>query len=467
MKGKLAAVAALAGGVALGGTVGAYGLHRRPRPLKAHYSNAPTKVVIVGGGFGGLTALNTLVKALDGEEGVGALLLDRVNFTTFWPMVPSAISGNIEVNHAARSIRRIVAPLGAEFRQSEATDVDFEAREVYTDEGVFPYDYLILAPGSRTAYFGIPGAKEHSLDLKGLGDALRIRNRVIDAFEEAERLGPGAPDDLLTFVFIGGGPTGVEAAAATHDLVFDVLIGDYPNVNFDRVRLVLVNAGERILKGVDPPLAHAAEHRLASQRVEVMDNARVEEVTPEFVKLSDGRTIGARTTVWAAGIDPGPFVANFDLSKDDRGRVLVDEFLRVKDRSEVYALGDCARIDYGGPPIPALAQAAEQQGELAGRNLTAQIRGGDLKPFRYRSLGQLVDLGSESALVDILGVRFVGLLGTAVWKAVYLYELGHNLNRARVLFDWTVDFFARTDTSKLFESDEKLPKLSDTPRSGS
>lgn len=449
MKGKLAAAVTLAGGA-----VGTYRYLKRPQPLKTHYSNARTKVVIAGGGFGGLTALKSFVSSLNGEEGVGALVLDRVNFTTFWPMVPSAISGNIEVRHAAHSIRRIVAPLGAEFRQAEATGVDFEARTVHAGEREFPYDYLVLAPGSRTAYFGIPGARENSMDLKGLRDALRVRNRVINAFEEAERLGPQqTPDDLLTFVFVGAGPTGVEAAADTNDLIFDVLEGDYPNVNFDRVRLILVNSGERILKGMDPSLAHAAERRLAAQRVEVLNHTRVREVQGDSVTLSDGRTIKTRAVVWAAGIDPGPFIANLDLSKDERGRVLVDQCLRVRNRPDVYALGDCARMDYDGPPIPALAQAAEQQGELAGRNLAAQMRGASLEPFRYRPLGHLVDLGSASALVDILGVKSAGILGAAIWKMVYLYELGYNLNRARVLFDWIVDFFTRTDISKLYEEE--------------
>lgn len=447
---KVAALAALAGGAALG----AYGYTRRPKPLKTHYSNAPTKVVIVGAGFGGLTALNTLVKAMGGEEGVGALVLDRVNFTTFWPIVPSAISGNIEVRHAAHSVRRIAAPLGAEFRQAEATGVDFEAREVLTKEGVFPYDHLILSPGSRTAYFGILGARENSLDLKGLRDALRIRNRIINTFEEAESLEEEAPDDLLSFVFVGGGPTGVEAAAGAHDLIFDVLMDDYPNVDFDRVRLILVNSGERLLKGMDPSLAHAAERRLAAARIEVLNNTRVEEVTPFSVTLSGGRTMGVRSTIWAAGIDPGPFIASLDAAKDTRGRLLVDEYLRVGDRPGVYAVGDCARMDYDGPPVPALAQAAEQQGERVGRNLAAALRGEEPKTFRYRPLGELVDLGDGNALADILGVRFAGSLGAAVWKAVYLYELGYNLNRTRVLFDWIVDYFTRTDTSKLYEGDE-------------
>jgi NADH dehydrogenase len=294
------------------------------------------------------------------------------------------------------------------------------------------------------------------VDLKGLRDALRVRNRVIDSFEEAERLGDEIPEGLLTFVFVGGGPTGVEAAADTNDLIFDVLEGDYPNVNFDRVRLVLVNSGERILKGIDPALAHAAQRRLASQRVEIINDIKVTEVRSGGVSLSDGRDIPARTVVWAAGVNPGPLVAGLDVPKDDRGRILVDEYLRVKDRPGVYSMGDCARVDYDGPPVPALAQAAEQQGIVAGRNLAAEIRNkgqAELTPFRYRPLGQLVDLGTQSALTDIMGVKISGRLGALVWKAVYLYELGHNLNRARVLVDWIVDLLARPDTSKLYEED--------------
>ncbi len=451
MRGKLAAVA-----TALG-AAGAYGLLRRRKPMQTQYSEAPKKVLIIGGGFGGLAALEGLVGALDGDEEVGVALLDRVNFTTFYPMVPSVISGSVEVRHVAHSIRRIIQPLGAEFYQREATEVDFEAREVRTTRGNFPYDYLVLAPGSRTAYFDTPGARENSMDLKGLRDALEVRNRVIDSFEEAEYLGDETPEGLLTFVFVGAGPTGVEAAADTEDLVFNVLEGDYPNVDFGRVRLVLVNPGERILKEIDPSLAHVAQRRLAAQRVEVLNHAKVTEVRPDGVSLSDGREIPAHTVVWAAGINPGPLVAGLDVAKDDRGRILVDEYLRVKGRSGVYSIGDSVRMDYDGPPVPALAQAAEQQGAVAARNLAAEIRGqspAGLAPFRYRPLGQLVDLGTESALTDIMGMRISGRLAAYVWRAVYLYELGHNVNRARVLMDWAIDLVTRPDTSKLYEDDE-------------
>ena len=310
-----------------------------------------------------------------------------------------------------------------------------------------------MTPGSRTAYFGASGARKNAIDLKGLREALQVRNTVIDCFEEAEWLRGNFGDDLLTFVFVGGGPTGVEGAADTYDLIFGVLKDDYPMVDFGRVRLILVNSGEHILKGLDPSLANAATRRLATQRVEVINNAKVEQLRPDSVRLSNGRTIPTRTTVWAAGIEPAPLVENLDVQRDDRGRILVDEFLRVKDESGVYAVGDRARIDYDGPPIPALAQAAEQEGKRAASNLASEVDGGTLVAFRYRHLGQLVDLGESSALTDILGIKISGVLGDLIWKGVYLYELGYNLNRAQVLADWLISLFARPDTSRLFEEE--------------
>ena len=434
----------------------AYNRLRKPKPLNRTYADAPMQILIVGGGFGGLAAAKELAHALSASQDVGAALLDGVNYTTFWPLVPSVIPSDVEVRHLAHSIRRILRPLGVEFFQDEVRGVDFEAREVRTNEGTFSYDYLILSPGSRTTFFGTPGAEENAMDIKGLRDALRVRNRIIDRFEEAERLRGDHDGGLLTFVFVGGGPTGVEAAADTHDLIFDVLKDDYPNVNFGQVRIVLVNAGDHILEGVDPSLAHAATRRLASQRIEVINGTKAKEIRPEAVVLSDGRTIPSRTTVWAAGIEPASLVANLDAQTDHRGRLLVDRYLRLKGRPGVYAVGDGTSIDYEGPPVPALAQAAEQEGKRAALNLAAEIKGEAPVPFNYRSLGQLVDLGEGSALVDILGAKISGRVGALIWKGVYLYELGHSLNRAQVLADWMIDLFARPDTSKLFE-DAKPP----------
>ena len=453
MKSKLAA-----GGLILGATWEAYRRLSRSNPLRGSYADAPTKILIVGGGFGGLATARELVRSLGGSGDVGVALVDRMNYTTFWPMVPSIIPSNAEVRHVAHSLRRILQPLGVEFFQDEVTDVDFQARQVKTGGGDYPYDYLVLAPGSRTTFFGTPGAKENAMDIKGLRDALRVRNHVIDCFEQAERLRDAAPDDLLAFVVVGGGATGVEAAAEIHDLIFDVLKDDYPNVDFDRVRIVLVNAGDHILQGLDSSLVNAAARRLASQRIRVVNDSKVKEVRSDAVVISDGSTIPTRTTVWAAGIEPPRMVGNLFAQKDHRDRMLVDQYLRVKGKPGVYAVGDCTSMQYDGPPIPALAQAAEQQGKRAASNLAAETKDKAPVPFRYRSVGQLVDLGEGSAIVDILGVKLGSLLGALIWKGVYLYELGYDLNRAHVLADWTIDLFTRPDPSKLFEdSNQKNP----------
>ena len=445
-------------GLIAGAAWTAYNRLREPAPLSNSYADATTQILIVGGGFGGLAAARELARTFGGGQDVGVALLDRLNYTTFWPLVPSVIATNVEVRHLARSIRRILTPLGVEFFQEEVTRVDFEAREVRTNEGTFSYDYLILSPGSQTAFFDTPGAEHNAMDIKGLRDVLWVRNHIIDRFDEAERLRGVHDGGLLTFVFVGGGPTGVESATDAHDLIFAVLKGDYPNVDFGQVRIVLVNAGDQILEGVDPSLVHAATRRLAARRIEVLNGTKAKEIRPDAVVLSDGRTIPTRTTVWGAGIAPASLVENLGAQKDRRGRLLVDQYLRVRGRPGVYAVGDCTNIDYDGPPVPALAQAAEQEGKRAALNLAAEIKGEAPVPFGYRSLGQLVDLGEGSALVDILGTQVSGRIGSLIWRGIYLYELGYNLNRAQVLADWTIDLFVRPDTSKLFE-DSKPPTI--------
>ena len=201
MKGKLVAtVAALTGGVAAFKT---YQRSQAPKPVETHYFDAPIKVLILGGGFGGLAAAGGLVRALGGDPRVGVALLDETNYTTFYPMVPRAISSNVEVRHLAHPLRNIVEPLGMQFFQAEVKEIDFEVREVQTGRGNFAYDYLVLAPGSRTAFFDTPGVVENAIDFKGLREALRIRNRIIDCVEEAEWRRGDHEDDLLTFVFVG------------------------------------------------------------------------------------------------------------------------------------------------------------------------------------------------------------------------------------------------------------------------
>ena len=231
------------------------------------------------------------------------------------------------------------------------------------------------------------------------------------------------------------------------------LEGSYPNVDFDRAKVILVNSGDRILKDLDSSLANAATARFDAQNIELINNARVAEVHPDRVVLSTERVIPTRTTVWAAGVEPGKMVQNLDLPKDNRSRILVDEYLRVKDRPGVYAVGDCITVDYDGPPIPALAQSAEQEGETVGHSLAADITGDGPTKFEYEPLGTLVDLGSGSSLADILGVKVTGAVGEFAWRMVYLKELGYNLNRAQVFSDWIIDYITQPNISKLIEEE--------------
>jgi NADH dehydrogenase len=313
----------------------------------------------------------------------------------------------------------------------------------------------------RGLHYEVHGSGEPLLLIHGTGSSLRVWDPIVGllaahrtviavdlpGFGFSPPITPGTPPTP-------GGFAGILAAFLRR------LGHDDAHVTGNSVggwtALVLVNAGDHILQGIDPSLVRATARRLASQRIEVINDAKVKEVRPDAVVLSDRRTIAARTTVWATGIEPPALVKSLDVDKDHRGRIRVDEFMRVNSRSGVYAVGDCTSIDYDGSPVPALAQVAEQEGKRAALNLAAEMKGEVLIPFHYRSLEQLVDVGEGSALVDILGAKASGRVGTLIWKGIYLYEFGYNLNRVQVLADWLIDLFARPDTSKLFE-DSKRP----------
>jgi NADH dehydrogenase len=438
-------------GLVVGGTLAAVSVLRRA--LKSRTRHAPWEkatygeflhqVLVVGGGFAGYMAAKTLCDFTEERDDVGVLVIFKENYFAFWPMVPGIIGSEVDIGNIAQPLRRPLIEAGASFRRAELKGVDFERKFVIADGGKeFPYDHLILALGSQPNFFGVPGVKEHSLALGRLADALRIRNRVIERFEQAI-LDPGElPDSRLTFVVIGGGATGIETAAEIHALVHEALAPDYPNIDVDEVRIFVIEAGQEILGELDPALRRAASMELAARGIKVITGVRATEVMADWVKLDDGREIRTENVVWTAGIRPNAKLEDLDLPLTERDGVVVDEHLRVPGRCGVWAIGDSAAIPQGdGRLAPPTAQAAVQEGRIAARNILATIDGKDhrLEEFDYRPLGQLVELGSRFAVNEVMGVRFSGFTAALFWRAVYLSKLESPQNRARVAADWILE----------------------------
>lgn len=416
------------------------------------YMDFPKRVLIVGGGFAGYMAAKILCELTKDRDDVGVMVISRENYFTFWPMVAGVISSDVETRNVAQPLRRALIELGASFRRAELEGVNFERRCVTAGGQEFPYDHLVLALGGEPAYFGIPGVEKHCISMKGITDAERIRNRVIERYEEATLARGDVPESRRTFVIIGGGATGVETAAEIDTLTREVLAPDYPNIDPHSVRIILVESNNEILKELDPALRRAARGRLAERRIEVINNVRAKEVTADRVFLDDGREILCENVIWTAGGSASSKLEDLDVPHLGRKGVEVDQYMRVVGRENVWAIGDCAaNVDKKGEPVPPNAQAAAQEGEAVAKNVLASVDGREdnLAPFEYRPLGQLVELGSEFAVNEVVGVKFSGLVAALFWRATYLLKLESPQNRARIATDWLLDLFYRPTVTQI------------------
>jgi len=284
--------------------------------------------------------------------------------------------------------------------------------------------------------------EEYCISIRGLHAGQEICDRVIERYEETTLAHGEVPDSLLTFVVIGGGATGVEVASELHSLVHDLLVPDYPNISPYRIKIILVDANKEVLKELDPALRRVARKKLADLRIEVINNVKAKEVTSEKVILDDGREISAQNVIWTAGARASIKLEDLDLPHDERKGLEVDRFMRVVGHDNVWGIGDCAaNVDKDGKPVPPNAQAAVQEGEAVARNILAAIDGRELAPFRYKPLGQLVEMGSEFAVNEVMGVKFSGFIAALFWRLTYLYKLESPQSRARIAADWLLDLF--------------------------
>ena len=395
-------------------------------------------VVIVGAGFGGMR----VARGLRGAQ-VDVTLLDRHNYHLFVPLLYQVATAGLEPEEIAQPVRRVLR--GAEnvrFRLATVTAVDLERRVVVTDTGDLPYDYLVLAAGSSTNYFGLDSVAQVACALRDLDEAERLRDSVLRAFEAASvEPDPERQRQLMTIVVVGGGPTGVELAGALAELRRHVLPHDFPDLELDSARILLLEATDRLLPGMPPRLQSKAQDTLRKLGVEVRLQAAVAGADRGGVILKTGERIAAGAVVWVAGLRAAPLVETLPATKGPNGRLIVRETLQLPEHPEVYAIGDMAHV--GGPdarPHPMLAPVAIQQGDLVAKNILRQLQGKEPLPFRYRDRGTMVTIGRQAAVAHIFGLKLSGFIAWVLWLTVHLFWLIGFRNRLLVLVNWAWNY---------------------------
>jgi NADH dehydrogenase len=411
----------------------------RPRQEGAATPTAePPRVVIVGAGFGGLRAARALARVR-----VRVVLLDRHNYHLFQPLLYQVATAGLEPEGIAKPVRAILrGQQNLEFRLAEVTGLDPAARIVRTDTGDVPYDHLVLAPGGETDFSGREDIARHGFGLKDVGDAVAIRNHVLRCFEEAMlEADAERRRALLTFVVVGGGPTGVEMAGAFSELARLVLVKDYPRLHLADVRILLLEASDRLLTAMPPRLSAAAAETLWAKHVEVRLGAAVQAFDGSCARLRGGEAIPARTLVWAAGVRAVPLAERLSLATTRQGRIVVEPTLRVPGHPDVSVIGDAAWLEHEGGPMPMMAPVAIQMAEAAARNIRLALAGQPPVPFRYRDPGSLATIGRSAAVAHIRGLSFTGFPAWVVWLVVHLIQLIGFRNKLLVLLDWAWDYF--------------------------
>ncbi len=396
------------------------------------------RVVIVGAGFGGLWAARTLARAA-----VEVSLLDRNNYHTFLPLLYQVAAAELEPEGIVYPVRSILRNLrNADFVMAEATRIDLKARLVETSRTKIPYDYLIVAVGSTTHFFGVPGAAEHAFPLKTLDQGIRLRNHILGCFERAAH-NPDADERkrILSFAIVGGGPTGVEFAGALSELFSKPLMRDFPKLDFQETRVLILEAAESLLPVLPPRLGAYAFDRLRQMKVEVRLRATVSQVTARAVRLKDGAVIPTDTVIWTAGVRGDPLAEQWGFPTDRGGRVTTLPTLQLPGYPEVYVIGDLARVEEDGRPLPMLAPVALQQGRTAAENIRRQIAGKSPLPFKYRDPGTMATIGRNAAVAHLGGRSFTGFPAWLIWLGVHLYKLIGFRNRLIVLINWAWDYF--------------------------
>ncbi|HEU4342108.1 MAG TPA: NAD(P)/FAD-dependent oxidoreductase [Candidatus Binatia bacterium] len=410
-----------------------------------------TKILILGGGFGGLYTALELEKALGDEPGIEITLVNRENFFLFTPMLHEVAASDLDITTIVNPIRKLLRRTN--FFDGEVKSIDLANKKVTVSHGIdtshphhLEYDHLVLALGSVTNFYNIPGLEERALTMKSLADAVYLRNRLIEHLEEADfECCPALRAPLLTFVVAGGGFAGVETVAAINDFLREAL-EFYPHLHEEMLRIILIEFAPAILPELGAELGEYARAKLKDRKVEFLFNTKVMGLSDHEVKLSNGETISTKTLIWTAGTASNPLLDPLPCRKD-RGRLAVNEFLEVPGWPGLWALGDCASVPdkKTGRPYPPTAQHALRQGKVLGQNIAAAMKGRAKKPFVFSTLGQLAAIGRRTGVAKILGFKFSGLIAWWLWRTIYLSKLPRIEKKLRVTLDWTLDLVFSKD----------------------
>jgi NADH dehydrogenase len=410
-----------------------------------------TRILILGGGFGGVYTTLHLEKVTGPD--VQITLVSRDNYFLMTPLLFEAGSGVLEPRHAVNPIRPLITR--AKFVEADVKSIDVEARSVSvklassSEQESLPFDHLVLALGGITNLSLVPGA-DTALTFKTLGDAIYLRNQVIRLFEWADvEKDPRRKQAQLTFVVVGAGLVGVELMGELN--VFTRNVAKlYKNVDPNQLRFELIESGPQIAPEFDEKLAGYSARVLSKRGVHIRTNTRVSQIYPDRIDLPDGQTIEAQTIVVATGVAPSPLLRSVRLPKDHKGRVQTEATMRVQDATNIWALGDCAAIpDASGKPYPPLAQHALREARQLAENIAATIAGGQPRPFIYNNKGTLAALGHFKGAGKVYGISIYGFIAWWVWRTYYVMQMPHWSRRLRIIIDWTVALFFHNDVVQL------------------
>jgi len=484
-----------------------------------HQTTNRKRIVILGGGFGGVTVLKKLQTHFQTDVSVDIAMVSKDNYLLFTPMLHEIASGMIETRHIVTPIREFCNR--SCFYCATVKNIDLEKKKVSIRSSTSSvsalaeiiggssinlsttatnflesktrshlyYDYLVIALGSETKFFGMSDIQQNAFTIKTINDAINLRNHIIYLLEQADQLLlsalPTADVDntygyidnaktlaelqkkILTFVIAGGGFAGVETAGEINDFIRDSVKEYYHNIESNNIRVIIVHSGDRLLPEMSKELAEFALERLHKSGIEIILNQRVIGATPNTVSLKDGTIMPTKTIIWSGGVAPSSLLTGISCEHDHKsGRIIVDKYLELSNYKEVYALGDCAHIidPNSGDPYPPTAQHAIREGAVVANNIIASIEGrlGDRKTFDYKTKGMMASIGKRTGIGNLLGIEVQGILAWLIWRGYYLVHLPTFQKKIRVLADWILDIFFKRDVTMLktlIEEEEKAKEV--------